>query len=92
MITREEQAKLENKSKDFIINAGSPITAQALADHLGERDWHTANNILQRFKDEGLVTEIKIGKIKLFDDTERLGKKDFTKFEWKDGKLVPKKI
>ena len=87
MITREEQARMENKVKDYIIDIGSPVNPQAIAHKLNI-PWHTAKNILNRFEDNKLVTPLNLGKITFYQPTEKLTYTDFKKFKYENGKLV----
>lgn len=89
MLKRTDQEIMENKAKNFILNLGSPVTAQSLSEDIN-RQWHTGNNLLNRFVNNNLLTKIPIGKITAFKPTKKLAEIDFTQYTWKKRRLIKK--
>lgn len=61
MIENDERMKLRKEARDFIIEAGSPVTSGQITNALGTNN-HMANRIINEFKDEGLIKPFILGK------------------------------
>lgn len=61
MIENDERFKLRREAKDFIINAGSPVTGSQIANALDTNN-HMVDRIIEEFKGAGLVKQFVLGK------------------------------
>jgi hypothetical protein len=86
MVEHEERMKLRQDTRDFLINAGSPITATQLKEDLGT-SIHTAKVLLDEFNENKLAkSEVfkpypNIKPVELWRPTPKLKEMDKKDFE-----------
>ena len=61
MIDNDERFKLRKEARDFIVNAGSPVTGSQITNAL-ETNNHMTDRIINEFKEADLIKPFMLGK------------------------------